>query len=85
MAEMTAPGVTKAAALADWSARRGVTSEDVWAFGDMPNDLPMLEWAGTAFGMANGHPQVRDLADRTCPANDEDGVAQVLEALLALG
>ncbi len=85
MAEMTAPGVTKAAALADWAGRRGVGPEHVWAFGDMPNDLPMLEWAGTGFAMANGHDVVRAAADHTCPTNDEDGVAQVLEALLDLG
>jgi Cof subfamily protein (haloacid dehalogenase superfamily) len=82
LAEMAAPGVTKAAALEEWSERQGVAQGDVWAFGDMPNDIPMLEWAGTSFAVANGHPDVRATADHTCPANDEDGVAQVLETLL---
>ena len=61
----------------------GVEAADVWAFGDMPNDLPMLAWAGTSFAVANGHTDVLDLADHTCPANDEDGVAQMLETLVA--
>ena len=53
------------------------------AFGDMPNDLPMLAWAGHAYAMANAHPTVRDAAPHLAPANDEDGVAQVIERLLA--
>ena len=47
----------------------------------MPNDLPMLEWAGTSYAMANAHPSVRDLADHLAPGNDEDGVAVVLADL----
>ena len=51
----------------------------------MPNDLPMLEWAGTSYAMANGHPSVRALADHVAPSHDVDGVAQVLEQLFDLG
>ncbi|MEO7423092.1 MAG: HAD family hydrolase [Ornithinibacter sp.] len=82
LAEISAPGVTKAAALARWCEERGVGSEAVWAFGDMPNDLPMLAWAGVSFAMASGHPEVIAAASHGCPANDEDGVAAVIEALL---
>ncbi|MEW1954096.1 HAD-IIB family hydrolase [Terrabacter sp. NPDC080008] len=82
LAEINAPGVTKAAGLARWAERLGVPASEVWAFGDMPNDLPMLSWAGTGWAVASGHRDVRRAADRECPANDEDGVAQVLEALL---
>ena len=45
----------------------GLGAEDVVAFGDMPNDLPMLEWAGTSYAMANAHPSVRELADHLAP------------------
>ena len=82
LAEINAPGVTKAAGLERWAARLGFEASQVWAFGDMPNDLPMLSWAGVGWAVANGHEQVRRAADRQCPANDEDGVAQVLEAVL---
>ncbi len=82
LAEISAPGVTKAAALEAWCADLGVTAEQVWAFGDMPNDLPMIAWAGTSFAVANGHPAVIAAADHVCPPNDEDGVAQTLETLL---
>ena len=55
----------------------------MWAFGDMPNDLPMLTWAGRSFAVANAHPEVLASATDHCPGNDEEGVAQVLESLLA--
>jgi HAD superfamily hydrolase (TIGR01484 family) len=82
LAEISATGVTKAAALGEWCAARGVDSADVVAFGDMPNDLPMLTWAGRSFGVANAHPDVLAMVDEVCASNDDDGVARVLEALL---
>ena len=82
LAEISAAGVTKAAALGDWCATHGIDSADVIAFGDMPNDLPMLTWAGRSFGVANAHPDVLAMVDEVCASNDEHGVAQVLEALL---
>ena len=85
LVEMSAAGVTKASTLAMVCEERGIAPDEVVAFGDMPNDLPMLEWAGTSYAMANGHPSVQALAERVAPAHDEDGVAQVLEELFALG
>ncbi|MCL6422626.1 Cof-type HAD-IIB family hydrolase [Brachybacterium sp. JHP9] len=85
LAEIGPVGVTKAAALARWCESLGITREEVWAFGDMPNDIPMLTWAGTGWAVAGAHEDVLAIADRTCPANTEDGVAQALEALLSGG
>ena len=82
LAEISAPGVTKAAALESWCTDLGIGAEEVWAFGDMPNDLPMILWAGTSFAVANAHPDVVAAADHVCPSNDDDGVAQILERLL---
>ncbi|MHB1474691.1 MAG: HAD family hydrolase [Dermatophilaceae bacterium] len=84
LAEISAAGVTKAAALGEWCASQGIDPADVFAFGDMPNDLPMLTWAGRSFGVANAHPDVLDMVDEVCASNDDDGVAQVLEAALAV-
>lgn len=84
LAEISGPGVTKGAALERWAASRGVVAAEVWAFGDMPNDLPMLRWAGRAVAVANAHPDVLAAADEVCPSNDDDGVARVLERLLGL-
>ncbi|MEJ7628603.1 MAG: HAD family hydrolase [Nocardioidaceae bacterium] len=85
LAEMSAPGVTKAAVLADWCASWGIAAPEVVAFGDMPNDLAMLRWAGTSYAVANAHPEVVDAADRICGSNDDDGVARVLEGIAAGG
>jgi hydroxymethylpyrimidine pyrophosphatase-like HAD family hydrolase len=83
LAELLAPTVTKDAALARWCGRLGVEAADVWAFGDMPNDLPMLRWAGRAIAVGNAHPDVLAEADAVVGGNDADGVAEALEQALA--
>jgi Cof subfamily protein (haloacid dehalogenase superfamily) len=84
LVEISAAGVTKASTLATVAAEMGLGPEDVVAFGDMPNDLPMLEWAGTSYAMANAHPSVQELADHLAPHHDDDGVAAVLADLFGL-
>jgi Cof subfamily protein (haloacid dehalogenase superfamily) len=84
LVEMSAAGVTKASTLELLCAERGIRAEEVVAFGDMPNDLAMLRWAGTSYAMANGHPSVRETAARVAPSNEQDGVASVLEELFDL-
>ncbi|MEU4691986.1 HAD family hydrolase [Actinoplanes sp. NPDC023714] len=78
LVEISAAGVTKAAGLAWLCEREGVTAEQVVAFGDMPNDIPMLSWAGRAVAMGNAHPAVKEIADDVCASNDDDGVARYL-------
>ncbi len=80
--EMSAPGVHKAAALAALCARLGIPSAEVVAFGDMPNDITMLRWAGYGVAMANAHPDTLAAADAVTRSNDEDGVADFVERLL---
>jgi Cof subfamily protein (haloacid dehalogenase superfamily) len=77
--EISAPGVTKATGLADAAERLSLTAEDVIAFGDMPNDIEMLQWAGHGVAMANGHEAVLAIADEIAAPNSQDGLAQVLE------
>ena len=84
LVEMSAAGVSKASTLAMVCRDLGVDPSEVVAFGDMPNDLPMLEWAGTSVAMRNAHPTVQALADRVAPSNEEDGVAAVLEEIFDL-
>lgn len=79
--EISAAGVTKASTLALVCERLGVERADVVAFGDMPNDVAMLEWAGRSFAMANAHGSVLEAADEVAPGNDDDGVAATLERL----
>jgi hydroxymethylpyrimidine pyrophosphatase-like HAD family hydrolase len=81
--EISAVGVSKGTALAELSAERGVPAAQVVAFGDMPNDVPMLLWAGRGYAMTGGHPEALAAAALVAPPCDQDGVAQVLEQLLA--
>jgi len=81
--EITQAGVTKAAALARLAERIDCSPDNVVAFGDMLNDLPMLAWAGCAVAVANAHPEVLAAVDAVTRTNDEDGVALYLERLLA--
>lgn len=77
--EVAAAGVTKGAALSVLAEGWGIDRADVVAFGDMPNDLEMLQWAGRSVAMANAHPEVAAVAGEIGPHHDEDGVALVLE------
>jgi hypothetical protein len=79
--EIAAAGVSKASALTRVCAERGIASADVVAFGDMPNDLPMLRWAGHAVAVANAHADLLAAADEVTASNDDAGVARVLERL----
>jgi Cof subfamily protein (haloacid dehalogenase superfamily) len=77
--EISAAGVSKATGLASLAEEHGIDAADVVAFGDMPNDLPMLAWAGLGVAVANAHPEVVAAADEVTASNDDDGVAQVLD------
>ncbi|MFI2202027.1 HAD-IIB family hydrolase [Streptomyces sp. NPDC020192] len=81
--ELSGPEVSKASTLALCCAERGISHEEVVAFGDMPNDLEMLTWAGRSYAMGNAHPDVLAAASGRTVANNEDGVAVVIEQLLA--
>jgi Cof subfamily protein (haloacid dehalogenase superfamily) len=76
--EISAAGVSKATGLALVAEERDVAAAEVVAFGDMPNDLPMLAWAGLGVAVGNAHPSVLQAADEVTGTNDDDGVAEVL-------
>ena len=87
--EVLPPGVTKATGLAVALEHHGVAFGDVLVFGDMPNDLPMIEAVtragGRSVAMANAHPEVLAAAADRTSGSDVDGVARYVEAVLALG
>jgi Cof subfamily protein (haloacid dehalogenase superfamily) len=82
--EIAAAGVTKAWALAAHCERQGIAARDVLAFGDMPNDVPMLEWAGLGVAVANAHESVLAVANQITVSNEEDGVATFIERHVSL-
>jgi Cof subfamily protein (haloacid dehalogenase superfamily) len=83
MMEISGPGVSKVDTLERLCAQWGIDAQEVMAFGDMPNDLSTLRWAGTGVAVANAHPDVLACADLVTASNNDDGVAAVLEELFA--
>jgi hydroxymethylpyrimidine pyrophosphatase-like HAD family hydrolase len=80
--EMSAAGVTKASGVRGLCERLGIGPGEVIAFGDMPNDLAMMRWAGRRVAVANAHADVLACADEVTASNDENGVALAIERLL---
>ncbi|WTW96218.1 HAD family hydrolase [Streptomycetaceae bacterium NBC_01309] len=83
LVEISGLGISKATTLASFCARHGITAAEVVAFGDMPNDLPMLTWAGQPYAVANAHPAVLKAVPNHTASNDDDGVALILEKLFS--
>jgi Cof subfamily protein (haloacid dehalogenase superfamily) len=80
--ELSRADVHKASTVERLLEDAGVAAGEVVAFGDMPNDRELVEWAGWGVAMGNGHPELRAVADEVTASNDDDGVAVVLERLL---
>lgn len=80
--EIGPAGASKSSGLQRLCAGRGINATEVVAFGDMPNDITMLRWAGVGHAVANAHPLVLAAADRVIGHHAEDGVAEAIEALL---
>ncbi len=79
LVEIVPLGISKATGVEEIAKPLEITSDEVLAFGDMPNDLPLLRWAGHGVAMGNAHPEVRAAADEVTGPNNDDGVARVLE------
>jgi len=83
--EISAAGVTKVTGVAKVAAAHSLDASAVLAFGDMPNDVPLLSWAGWGVAMAGGHPEAITAADEVAPPAEEEGVAVVVRRLAAAG
>ena len=83
--EIAPKGVDKGRTLGRLAELLGLTADEVMAFGDGQNDVPMLEYAGVGCAMANSCPEALAAANLIAPPNTEDGVAQIIERYLAEG
>jgi Cof subfamily protein (haloacid dehalogenase superfamily) len=83
LVEISAPGVSKASMLQRFCARHGIEASDVAAFGDMPNDVAMLSWAGMPHVVSNAHPLLLGGTFTVVPSNHESGVGRTIEAWLS--
>lgn len=61
----------------------GLQPDEVLCFGDELNDIPMFAVAGHAVAVGNARPELKAAATRIAAPVEEDGVAEVLEELLA--
>ncbi|OBK33661.1 HAD family hydrolase [Mycobacterium sp. 1245111.1] len=77
--EIVPVGVNKGSGIAEIAGPLGIPDADWVAFGDMPNDVPMLSRAGLGVAMGNAHPDAVAAADEVTTTNADDGVARVLE------
>ncbi len=82
LVEVSARGVDKGAMLARVCARMDIDPSDVAAFGDMPNDISMLNWVGQPYVVANAHPTLLARGFTRVPPNSESGVGQTIRRLL---
>ena len=85
--DLLPPGVSKGWALERLARRLGVDRKETMAIGDNWNDVEMLEWAAQGVVMANAAQELRTMAKmrgwKQAPPNDEDGVAVILERIVA--
>jgi Cof subfamily protein (haloacid dehalogenase superfamily) len=85
--DLLPPGVSKGWALERLAHRLGVDRKQTMAIGDNWNDVEMLEWAAQGVLMGNAALELRAMAKmrgwKQAPPNDKDGVAVVLERLVA--
>ncbi len=79
LVEILPLGISKATGVEEIARPLGISDDEVVAFGDMPNDVPMLLRAGHGVAMGNAHPEAVAAADEVTSPNTEDGVARVLE------
>jgi Cof subfamily protein (haloacid dehalogenase superfamily) len=82
--ELASPEVSKGSGMSFVAEHLGFTAERTVAFGDGENDFELLDWAGYAVAVENAHELLKARADLIVPGPDEEGVAQAIEAYLAL-
>jgi len=80
--ELMPPGVDKAFGLRRLCDERQISATEVVAFGDMPNDDAMLQFAGWGVAVANAHQSTQEAANEITDSNLDDGVAKVLERMI---
>lgn len=81
--EITSHLAQKGLAVENYAAKRGYSMDEVLTIGDSLNDRSMLQMAGHSYAMANASAEVKAMAKEIAPSHREDGVAWVIEQILA--
>ncbi|MBM6969214.1 Cof-type HAD-IIB family hydrolase [Pseudoramibacter alactolyticus] len=79
--EITLRDVSKAAGMQELLTAMDVDVADTIAFGDGPNDLEMLAFAGIGVAMGNGVAAAKEAADMVTAGIDDDGLARAMAQL----
>ena len=74
--------INKGQGIRDICKTLNILPEEVIAFGDAANDIPMLQAAGVGVAMGNADAAVKEAADLITLSNNEDGIAAALARLL---
>ena len=80
--DCTNQGGNKGSALQHFQEEYGITPDETLAFGDNLNDIEMLKRASHSFAVENAREEVKEVANFIAPSYKEDGVLQVLKAVL---
>ena len=80
--EIVPSGIDKAKGLEFLLNHIGAGREELLAFGDGYNDIPMLKFAGTGVAMGNAHEEIKKAADRIALSNNDDGLAIEIKRLI---
>ncbi len=77
--------VNKGVALTKLAVGLDIPLSEVVAVGDGQNDVDMIRAAGLGVAMGGGHPELRAAADRVTGTLAADGVARLIDDLIAEG
>ena len=80
--EILASGVSKGSALKKVTESWDFDRSEVMAIGDAPNDISMIEWAGTGVAVGNASEPVKKSADMIVATNNNNGVAEAINKIL---
>ncbi|MEG1859691.1 MAG: HAD hydrolase family protein, partial [Christensenellaceae bacterium] len=83
--EVMNPEASKGTALDFIAKKLGIEQQQVIAAGDSEIDQSMIEYAGLGVAVANAVPCVLDAADYVTSANDENGIAKVIDKFILGG
>ena len=81
--EFLPPGTSKGRALEALAEYLGIDLSATIAIGDHLNDVPMIKIAGLGVAVANAEQEALDAADYITASNNDDGVALLIEKLIA--
>lgn len=78
------PSVNKGDALRKAASLLGISTAEIAAVGDAPNDVEMLQVSGLSFAVANSHELAKKAATQVTKKSHGEGVAEAVEKIIEL-